>query len=142
MSETLRSGTVAELAGVNQQTLRYYERRGLLDEPDRSLGGHRLYDQRSVATVRIIKAAQRLGFTLTEVAELLDTGRRGHPTPDLQHRARKKVEEIDHRIADLQAIRAGLERIITAECESLIGCSCADCPIPYAELADANEADR
>lgn len=140
MIDLLRSGTVAELAGVNQQTLRYYERRGLLEKPDRSLGGHRLYDQRSVATVRIIKAAQRLGFTLDEVAELLDTGRRGHPTPDLQQRALAKIDEIDHKLADLQTIRSGLERIIAAKCDSLTGCTCADCPIPYAELADTTEA--
>lgn len=50
------------------QTLRYYERRGLLDEPDRTLGGHRLYRPEAVTVLRVIKAAQRLGFTLNEVA--------------------------------------------------------------------------
>lgn len=136
MTDGLRSGTVAELAGVNQQTLRYYERRGLLSKPDRSLGGHRLYDYESVATVRVIKAAQRLGFSLDEVAELLDAGRRGHPTPDLQQRATAKIDEIDHKIADLQTIRSGLERIVAAKCDSLTGCTCAECPIPYVELAN------
>ena len=59
----LRSGEVAHAAGVNVQTLRYYERRGLLREPDRTLGGHRVYPPATVITVlRVIKAAQRLGF--------------------------------------------------------------------------------
>jgi DNA-binding transcriptional MerR regulator len=72
----LRSGHVAQAAGVNLQTLRYYERRGLLAEPDRTLGGHRLYPAETVTTLRVIKAAQRLGFILDEVADLLG---RHHP---------------------------------------------------------------
>src|ERR1700737_4586063 len=73
MSESgLRSGEVADAAGVNIQTLRYYERRGLLHEPDRTLGGHRLYPPEAVTVLRVIKAAQRLGFTLDEVADLLE----------------------------------------------------------------------
>jgi MerR family mercuric resistance operon transcriptional regulator len=60
MSESgLRTGQIAEAAGVNQQTLRYYERRGLLAEPDRSPGGHRLYPPETVTVLRVIKAAQR-----------------------------------------------------------------------------------
>ena len=136
MSELLRSGTVAERVGVNLQTLRYYERRGLLDKPIRSSGGHRLYDEGVVATLRVIKAAQRLGFTLDEVADLLDTGRHGHPTPDLQAHATAKIAEIDEKITDLNTIRSGLEQIVAAQCDSLTGCTCADCPIPYADLAD------
>lgn len=67
----LRTGQVAAAAGVNVQTLRYYERRGLLASPDRSLGGHRVYPEQTVTVLRVIKAAQKLGFTLEEVAELL-----------------------------------------------------------------------
>ena len=78
----LRSGEVAAAAGVNLQTLRYYERRGLIDEPDRSLGGHRLYRSEAVTVLRVIKAAQRLGFTLEEVADLLDAGRHHHRRVD------------------------------------------------------------
>jgi DNA-binding transcriptional MerR regulator len=59
---------------VNIETLRYYERRGLLAEPDRSPGGHRLCGAETVTTLRVIKAAQRLGFTLEEVADLLGVG--------------------------------------------------------------------
>lgn len=86
----LRTGEVAEQAGVNIQTLRYYERRGLLTEPVHSNGGHRLYPPDTVALLNVIKAAQRLGFTLVEVAELLDTGRRRHPAPDLRQRSGRR----------------------------------------------------
>jgi DNA-binding transcriptional MerR regulator len=134
----LRTGEVAERAGVNVQTLRYYERRGLIAEPDRSPGGHRSYPPDTVALLGVIKAAQRLGFTLDEVADLLDTGRRGHPTPDLQARATAKLAEIERRITDLDTIRAALAAVIAARCDSLTHCTCADCPLPYADLAEGD----
>jgi len=126
----LRTGEVANQAGVNIQTLRYYERRGLLAEPVRSPGGHRLYPPDTVALLTVIKAAQRLGFTLDEVAELLAAGRRRHPTPDLRQRAIDKISEIDRRIADLTTIRATLTEVVEARCDSLTNCTCADCPLP------------
>jgi DNA-binding transcriptional MerR regulator len=114
----MRSGELTAAAGVNVETLRYYERRGLLAEPQRSPGGHREYDAEAVALLRVVKAAQRLGFTLDEIAELLDTGRRRrHPTPDLQARAREKIAEVDGRIADLQRIRDGLLQVVAARCQ-------------------------
>jgi DNA-binding transcriptional MerR regulator len=131
----LRTGEVAERAGVNVQTLRYYERRGLIAEPERSPGGHRTYPPDTVTLLVVIKAAQRLGFTLDEVAELLDTGRRGHPTPDLRERAVAKLAEIERKIADLHTIRTALTQVIDARCDSLTRCTCADCPLPFAELA-------
>src|SRR6266536_1947524 len=96
----LRTGEVAERAGVNIQTLRYYERRGLLAEPVRSPGGHRLYAPEAVTALRIIKAAQHLGFSLEEVAELLEAGRHRHgrPVAGLQERAHAKLAEIDAKI--------------------------------------------
>jgi len=131
---TLRSGELADLAGVNVETLRYYERRGLIDAPSRTLGGHRTYDDDTVALIGVIKAAQRLGFTLDEVAELLEAGRRPHPTPALRERAVAKLAEVDQKLTDLATIRASLEQVIQARCDSLSGCSCADCPIPFADL--------
>jgi DNA-binding transcriptional MerR regulator len=74
----MRSAQVARAAGVHQQTLRYYERRGLLAEPDRTPGGHRVYPPEAVTVLRVIKAAQRLGFTLDDVADLLEAGRHHH----------------------------------------------------------------
>jgi DNA-binding transcriptional MerR regulator len=137
----LRTGEVAERAGVNVQTLRYYERRGLIAEPARSPGGHRTYPPDTVALLGVIKAAQRLGFTLDEVAELLDTGRRRHPTPDLRERAVAKRAEIDRKIADLHTIRTALTQVIDARCDSLTNCTCPDCPLPFAELATATEGE-
>ncbi|WP_238011961.1 MerR family transcriptional regulator [Dactylosporangium sp. AC04546] len=134
----LRSGEVAELTGLNIQTLRYYERRGLLAEPSRSLGGHRLYPPDTVALLNVIKAAQRLGFTLDEVADLLDAGRRHHPTPDLRERALDKIAEIDRRMADLAAIRSTLTEIVDARCDSLTNCTCPSCPIPFLTIGTAS----
>ncbi len=136
----LRSGEVARQAGVNIQTLRYYERRGLLREPTRSAGGHRLYPAETVALLGVIKAAQRLGFTLDEVAELLDAGRRRHPAPDLRQRVVDKIAEIDARMADLSAIRGALSQVVEADCDSLTNCTCAACPIPFLPLASYSGA--
>jgi DNA-binding transcriptional MerR regulator len=137
----LRSGQVAARAGVNLQTLRYYERRGLIAEPQRTSGGHRAYPPETVTLLTVIKAAQRLGFTLAEVAELIDTGGRGHPTPDLQARAQAKITEVDARITDLTTIRQALIQVVTAGCDSLTDCTCPDCPLPFADLAhDRREA--
>jgi len=132
---SLRSGEVADLAGVNVETLRYYERRGLIPSPPRTLGGHRVYDDEIVDLLGVIKASQRLGFTIDEVAALLEAGRRPHLTPSLRERALEKVAEINRRIDDLLSIRTALERVIDAECENLTGCTCPDCPIPFAEVS-------
>ncbi|WP_326784839.1 MerR family transcriptional regulator [Streptomyces sp. NBC_00151] len=137
----LRSGQVADAAGVNIQTLRYYERRGLLPAPDRSPGGHRLYGGEAVTTLRIIKAAQRLGFTLDEVAELLETGRHRHgrPVAGLQERAAAKLAEVDAKIADLTTIRTALVTAVEAGCDDLTECAANDCcPIPFTDLAEEN----
>ncbi|MEU8386343.1 MerR family transcriptional regulator [Streptosporangium sp. NPDC048865] len=131
----LRSGQVAEQAGVNPQTLRYYERRGLIAEPARSPGGHRAYPPETVTLLTVIKAAQRLGFTLEEIAELIDTGRRGHPTPGLRARAQEKIAEVDAKIADLVTVREALTAVVSAGCDSLTRCTCPDCPLPSADLA-------
>ncbi len=135
----LRSSQVAAAAGVNVQTLRYYERRGLLAEPDRSLGGHRLYPTEAITMLRVIKAAQRLGFTLDEVAQLLDAGvhRHGHPpTAGLQGRARAKLAEVEAKITDLQVIAETLRVALDAGCDDLVACAGSSCcPIPFSTIA-------
>jgi DNA-binding transcriptional MerR regulator len=135
----LRSGQVAEAAGVNLQTLRYYERRGLLAEPDRTLGGHRVYSAETVTVLRVIKAAQRLGFSLAEVADLLEAGahRHGRGSAGLPARAKDKLAEVETKIADLGVIRDTLVAALDAGCEDLITCAALpDCPLPFADLAD------
>ncbi|HLK02196.1 MAG TPA: MerR family transcriptional regulator [Streptosporangiaceae bacterium] len=139
----LRSSQVAAAAGVNAQTLRYYERRGLLAEPERSLGGHRLYPAEAVITLRVIKAAQRLGFTLDEVAELLDTGRHRHGRPDagLRAAAQAKLAEVQAKIADLHVIADTLRASLEAGCDDLVTCARAPgCPIPFAPMAAGHGA--
>jgi MerR family mercuric resistance operon transcriptional regulator len=134
----LRIGQVADAAGVNIQTLRYYERRGLLPEPARSLGGHRVYPVGAVTTVRVIKAAQRLGFTLREVADLLDAGRHRHGDADasLQRRAVGKLSEVEARIADLEVIRDTLHAALAAGCDDIVSCAGEpDCPLPFGSIA-------
>lgn len=144
MTGGLRSGQVAAAAGVNQQTLRYYERRGLVAEPDRTLGGHRLYPPETVTVLRVIKAAQRLGFTLDEVADLLSTGahRPGRRTDaDFPARAHAKLAEVEQKIADLGVIRDTLRSAVEAGCDDLISCAdTACCPLPFRELAGSERS--
>ena len=115
MTDPLRSGQVAAAAGVNQQTLRYYERRGLISEPDRTLGGHRLYPPETVTVLRVIKTAQRLGFTLEEVADLLAAGTHRHgrrADAGLLSLAESKLTEVEQKIADLGIIRDTLRAAV------------------------------
>ncbi|WP_395108302.1 MerR family transcriptional regulator [Actinomadura sp. SCN-SB] len=140
----LRTGQVAELAGVNIQTLRYYERRGLIAEPQRSPGGHRTYSPETVTLLRVIKAAQRLGFTLDEVAELLEAGTHRHRGPDtrLQARARAKLTEVEAKITDLRVIADTLRQALAAGCDDLVACAAEqDCPLPFTDLADRPATD-
>jgi DNA-binding transcriptional MerR regulator len=106
-------------------------------EPGRTLGGQRLYPAEAVTTLRVIKAAQRLGFTLDEVAGLLEAGRHHHGRGDgLQSRADAKLAEVDQKIADLQVIRASLVAARDAGCDDLATCAEVDgCPIPFDRLA-------
>jgi len=136
---SLRAGQVAEAVGLNVETLRYYERRGIIAEPERSPGGHRLYSTRTVTDLRVIKAAQRLGFTLEEAAELLAVGRghRSRRTEGLQARTTAKLEEVEQRISDLEEIRANLIAATDASCDDLIQCADTECcPIPFTQLTE------
>lgn len=138
----LRSGQVADLVGINVETLRYYERRGIIAEPDRSLGGHRLYGEDTVTILRVIKAAQSLGFTLDEVAELIEAGRHRHGR-GLQARTEAKLAEVDRKIADLQVIRDSLIAARDAGCDDLVACAGAEgCPIPFIQITTHEEPAR
>ncbi|MFF0547259.1 MerR family transcriptional regulator [Nocardia thailandica] len=135
----LRSSQLADAAGVNIQTLRYYERRGLLAAPERTLGGHRLYPADAVTVLRVIKAAQRLGFTLEEVAELLEgtrVGARRRADAGLRARVRVKLAEVDAKLAELTAVRDTLTAALAAGCEDLLACSeSPSCPVPFGTTA-------
>ncbi|MEV0335595.1 MerR family transcriptional regulator [Nocardia sp. NPDC050717] len=131
----LRTSELAAAAGVNAQTLRYYERRGLLTEPARTLGGHRLYPEDAVTVLRVIKAAQRLGFTLDEVAELLAGTRvisRRRTDAGLRARVTDKLAEVDAKLAELTEVRDTLRAALAAGCEDLLACSESPaCPVPF-----------
>lgn len=112
----MRTSELAERAGVNTETLRYYERRGLVTEPPRTPGGYRDYPAAAVDLLRFIKRAQGLGFTLDEIEELLhlDTG-----GPDSCDAARALAE---HRRADLAARIRDLQRMHDSLAELVATC--------------------
>jgi DNA-binding transcriptional MerR regulator len=118
----MRIGQVAAQAAVNVQTLRYYERRGLIPATRRQASGYREYDADAVGRVRFIKHAQAIGFTLDDIAELLETT----ACPEVQARAERAIARVDAKLQELARIRAILTQL-TAECrqQGLNG----DCPI-------------
>lgn len=128
MESTMRIGEVASQAGVNVQTLRYYERRGLLKEPARRYTGERRYPPETVAFIRAIKRAQGLGFTLEEIGQLLHTDGSGQ---DLQiaATAMEKLVEVDAKLLDLQSVRQRLAQVVDRGCNSLTDCECGQCPL-------------
>jgi len=135
-------GQLASAAGVNPQTLRYYERRGLLERPDLTNGGHRLYPAEAITLLRVIKTAQRLGFTLAEVADLLAAGTHHHGRTDdgLRLRAEAKLSEIEQKITDLTIIRESLRQAIDAGCDDLMECAGSpQCPLPFTALVPLPE---
>ena len=119
-------GEAAEQAGVNVQTLRYYERRGLLPKPPRRASGYREFPDDAVRVVRFIKRAQELGFSLDEVEDLLKL-RRGSRLNRKQIRsvAERRVRQIEQKISELARMRAALRRLVHACHEG----TTLDCPI-------------
>lgn len=123
----LRSGELAIRAGVNVETLRFYEREGLLHEPPRRPSGYRRYPADAIDVVRFIRRAQALGFSLKEIKELLTLRAVPRATcGDVVSLARKKVEEIDSKLRDLRSMKAALSRLLT-DCTA--AAPIARCPI-------------
>jgi DNA-binding transcriptional MerR regulator len=110
----VRIGEVAVRADVNVETLRYYERRGLLPAPGRTTGGHRDYGEEAVRFVRAVKEAQSLGFSLAEIEEYVRLSARepSRAPGEARTRIEEKLAEVDDRIADLREQRAGLTRAL------------------------------
>jgi DNA-binding transcriptional MerR regulator len=109
---------------VNVETLRYYERRGLIEEPPRGINGHRDYDEETVRFVKAVKAAQQLGFTLEEIAEHARLTRGGRPHEAVRTRVAQKIDEIDAKLASLRHVREELARVVGCACDSLDHCTC------------------
>ena len=121
-------GKVAEKAGVNPETLRYYERKELIPKPRRSDGGIRLYDDSYVERLRFIKRAKDLGFTLAEIKGLLDLRVDDEATcRDVKAQADQKLDEVERKIQDLERIRDALAHL-AATCEDSQGPT-SECPI-------------
>ena len=103
----------AEQAGVNVQTFRYYERRGLLPKPPRRTSGYREFPDDAVRIVRFIKRAQELGFSLDEVEELLRLRRHsGRNRERIRSLAERRIGDIERRIGELQRMRSALQTLV------------------------------
>ncbi len=111
--KTFTSGELARLAGVSTDTLRHYERKGVLSIPNRLPNGYRMYPADSLQRVLLIRRALTVGFTLEELAIFLKSRDRGHPPcRDVRAMAGNKLDEIDKRISELKTLRAELRQII------------------------------
>ena len=140
--DSLRTGEVARRAGVNVETLRFYEREGILAEPPRRMSGYREYPPETVDLIRFVKRAQELGFSLKESRELLDLRKvPRRASKNVRRLVQEKVGEIDHKIRDLEAMRQALGDLLCA-CEDRGTAS--DCPIIESlnGCADCNGGDQ
>ena len=125
--QMMKIGAVATGAAVNIQTVRYYERRGLLPKPPRTESNYRLYSEDTVRRVRFVKRAQELGFTLKEIKELLALRIDARATrADVRKRAEAKIADVEEKIRTLRAMKKTLTRL-TAACRG--NDSVSDCPI-------------
>jgi len=128
----LTIGRLAAEAGVNVETIRYYQRRGLVPEPDKPINGQRRYAGDAVRRVRFIKRAQVLGFTLEEIGSLLELDE-AHACAETRELAAHKLEVIESKLADLKAMRKALTALLR-ECDT--GAAKGACPIIHALAAD------
>ena len=116
----MRIGQLATQAGVNVQTVRLYERLGLLHAPRRSASGYREYTEDAIASIRFIKQAKELGFTLNDIKSLLDMRKRGsHTVADMRATARARLEVIDQKIKQLEQMRDAIQH-------GLASCKCPE----------------
>ena len=125
--QAMKIGEVARRADVNIQTLRYYERRGLLPKAPRTESNYRLYSADSVRRVRFVKRAQELGFSLEEIKELLALRLRpSSRSSAVKQRTTAKIADIEEKIRSLQSMKRALSKL-NAVCD---GCgTTSECPI-------------
>lgn len=124
---TFKIGEVASRARVNKETVRYYEKRGLIPEPDRRRSGYRIFTQRHIDQIKFIKRAQELGFTLSEIKELLELRMDDNTTcSEIKIEAQEKYQDVVEKIDDLSRIKETLVNLIDS-CSG--GGPKGDCPI-------------
>ncbi len=134
----LTRGVLSKRTGCNIETIRYYERVGLMPDPVRSEGGHRLYSEEHVRRLRFIRRSRELGFTLKEIRVLLElVDRRDYTCAEVRDISLAHVEEIGRKIKDLRRLEKTMHRMIQ-ECD---GGAVPDCPVIDA-LFDADAATR
>src|SRR5262245_36219185 len=105
----LKIGEVARRAGIGVETLRFYERSGLLDRPARTEGGYRLYDADALKTLEFIRRAQALGFTLEEIKRIIAESRAGQrPCAEVRETVRRRLVELDEQMAQIRRYRNAL----------------------------------
>jgi len=128
--DALTIGEVSRLARVNRETLRYYEREGIIDLPARKDSGYRIYPLDTVKRIRFIKRAQTLGFSLKEIMEMLTlrNDAKGATCRDVKQYAQDKVKTIEKKLADLKRMRSRLRELIAVcdEENSLNACPILD----------------
>ena len=125
-------GALAEAAGVNVETIRFYQRKGLMPEPEKPYGSIRRYGAAELARVRFIKSAQRLGFSLEEVGELLKL-EDGARCSEARQLAEQKLVDVRQKLTDLQRIESVLAGLV-ARCSAVRGR--VNCPL-IASLQEA-----
>ena len=113
--ETLTIGKVARLAGIGVETIRFYEREGLIEEPPRRESGYRQYPEDTVHRLRFIRRAKELGFTLKEIKELLALRVEPETTcEDIRRRAEAKIGDIEEKICTLNKMKGALKKLTLA----------------------------
>lgn len=126
---TLRIGELARAAHIGVDTVRFYEKQGLLPPPARTVSGYRQYDSSAVRQLRFVQAAKNVGFTLREVRELLSLRvSEQRSCADVKSRALAKLDDVDAKIAELERVRRALSRLADA---------CAGRPVAQCALLDA-----
>jgi Hg(II)-responsive transcriptional regulator len=110
--KTLTISRVAKTAGIGVETIRYYQRIGLIDEPPKPLSGYRIYDKSILARLKFIQRAKELGFTLAEIQDLLALD--ASACDQTQEMAQRKIQLIQRKISDLQAMAGVLDDLLKA----------------------------
>jgi MerR family mercuric resistance operon transcriptional regulator len=125
--QSLTIGKVAKQSGVGVETVRFYERRGLIDQPPRTDSGYRQYPEEAVQRIRFIKHAKMLGFSLKEIGELLTLQSAPNATcADIQTRAEVKLGDINRRIEELVKMREVLTGLVKSCSRNM---TTGECPI-------------
>ena len=127
--KTMKIGEVAKLSGTGIETIRFYEREGLLLEPERRPSGYRQYDESTVERLEYIRRAKELGFTLAEIRELMELSFVSQTRCDhIRQRAETKITDIESKIRSLQQIKRSLGKILE-QCQQKN--STDDCPLVH-----------